>query len=285
VRCHKNDLRLPAQANTAGFRNIVLDASFNDLSRVDVADTGGSNFDMWVRTLWPAVSTPSTDGLNYWAQITSPASGTYSSVTDAGSQNTKVLQQTGGINAIPPASGGSDIVLASAIYDSGSSGYIGKVFNGGYFECRMAAEIDTTSNAAYAFWMLPLEFLNSVVGGSNSVNNVEVDIMETGDTNSAHATTITWFPYNTNTNQGAQNDLTLTMSNGVFHTFGCLWKTKAQNGGVGSLEFYVDNVLQPSCTQTYTSGALAAMDTHHYVLFVSAIAGHFVHVDWVRAWQ
>jgi hypothetical protein len=257
----------PAQASSAGFNSLILNSNFTDTSAIDLSSTKNPGYQWYMCSSWPSelnagVSSPARDN---WNTVTTQSS-SFLSIQTAGSDT--FLRCTDCSNSYAQT-------ISTARYITSAPGYVGTVFGpGGYFECRMRF-FETSDYGSFAFWMNPIENLTG-----NASFFVEADTMESAGSLLTHSGILNW---NFNVSPAQQITGTVLTDNSgtndqLFHKWGVLWLTKAQNGGTGVLKFYQDDVLQS------TVAAPDVMDTHHYALFLGNGAGHTSDVDWVRVW-
>jgi hypothetical protein len=274
----------PAQATEVGYVNCTFYDDFTSLNTIDLKNTQAPGYNWYISNHWPNANDI------YWKTQTpiSPSS----------------VRQSGSILSCgaPIPSGTAGTQLASACAQPGKpSAYNGSVFgNGFYAECSMAW--DTPSSAGVpcpAFWSFSLEPCLD----PTFTNYYEIDFLEHYDNTvePQHFAIHQWFaPGSSTINSNFPQDLTfmgLTYTNQ--NIYGCRWVPMAQNDGHGKFNFYVNNILIPSASITYSAtalpsvpfspvnsaGIMSGIDTQHQVLYIGWGASGTVELDWVKVWQ
>lgn len=281
---------VPAQAAAAGFHTNVLNDDFTTTTTVapNAAPTGGYNW------YWDATGITSASQYNV---NTAFIPGTTDGAPTASGASTGVLTISGTQNTF--SSG-----LKSTFQTQVGANKAGS-WNHGYFEAylqfnRIVQGSGGPSGGWPAFWLWAVEALSPVSGQITA----ECDIMEyfpagtAGATGTFISTMHNWA--NTNFAAAGTDDFNTNgsnvpgtqPSNSGWHTYGCLWQG---NGTTGTVQFYIDNVLQTmsGTTTTFTltaantspTAGLSAMEADHMSIILGSSNGWPINIDWVRVWQ
>jgi hypothetical protein len=162
---------------------------------------------------------------------------------------------------------------------------------GGYVE--VMAQLPTTidNNVGMPdFWMMDFTGIISQFSGTGSERYAEIDIYETWSGGWTQ-TYCEWNGWNNRTNGvraiGGGPSGGFTPNDGKWHRWGVRWRTMAQNGGTGILEWFLDGQPYGGTPLTWTSASDVggAIETAMFAIMFCAEITLPVNIDYVGVWQ
>lgn len=293
-------LALPPQAVAAGFVTTTFFDDFKDTTTV-AGSAGVTSGKKWY---WAGGGVSSTS--DYSVNTTNVPGVFDSKPTATGSVGT--LAASGGILTISTTHNTFSAGLAS-VFQGQTAFAAGGCFNHGYIEAYLQFSsivlgAGGPSGGWPAFWLWAIEGLGANVTAGQIT--AECDIMEyfpSGTANGTNtgtyiATMHNWQntsgaaagvdDFNTNSHHVGSNQ----PSDSGWHKFGVLW---TGNGSTGTIQYYMDDVLQNLQGQTTftltakasdpTAGLSAQEQDHMFIYLGSASIGWPINFDWVRVLQ
>jgi len=272
---------VPPPAQAYGLTTSLFADDFTTTSTIDMANTGAPGFNWYLKQAWPHIVDTGAFPWSYWqsAAATSPG----------------VISQSGSVVTLASDNVGNDVVLSTAC--SNGTGYVGSVFGAQslYYEFSMAFD-PTLSNDSGT----PPQSVRDPIGWTVGINfatglattYTELDICECGSTvaDVIHpyfalhdwTTTASTASSTVNPNYNSfSGSPTYTNQN----VFGALVLLPADNGGVGVVKFFLNNVYLPAQdVQFAATGQFSALQTQKAFMIISAGLSWPVHYDFFRIW-
>lgn len=289
---------VPAVASAVGFNTLAFWDGFDDVKTIDVNNTLQPGYNWYLTNTIIPQDNP--DG--------SQAAGT--------TQAPSSISVSNSIMSFTPSqpSGGW---LTNLGY-TGNSGarYVGNSIaaSGGYFECKMKFDplfanplpaFSFPNNFWPAFWMQDaIQGLHINDQDTTPTHGPELDFFEYFGFNPLNGNafvgmiTHEWLD-NINAASGTGHaNFTQVDWNG-WHTYGCRWRTQAQNGGTGLIERYLDgayltggdltyssSTTSPQCQTGCSTGVFSCFDTSlGFAIQIGSGHNWTMDVDYVMVWQ
>lgn len=283
----------PSQAAAVGYTNCTFFDGFDSLATIDTTNSGAPGFKWYGRTPWP----------------------TGNFLIGAPNFDMTTLSISGSILHFNNTNPGARFGTAC---DNGIvNGFNGQTFtNGAYFESLMAFnpanESGSPADGWPAFWSISLnsranpaacvtgelDFFEAFPNGAGAI----APLMSVHDTNWPASRTGSTSRDSSNNNVILPGSPTLDLTH--FHKYGTLWIPTTQNGGVGLIKRYFDDIHIVSGDLSYTfttdstppssgvnppptNGVFSSLENPigQMVLIAGAKSPNVLYVDHVAVWQ
>lgn len=286
---HGIGLTPPSEASAVGYIKLTFYDNFGSPATVDLNNTKASGYNWYVNNAWPHLN---ANGTAWTPFLTAPA--TLSSYLSFGTSGLEISDDNSHI----------DSSLDTCV-DNGAGAFIGTTFaNGLYLQVSASFDPSLATSGAVTWgswplpgWLVPAAFLDGTITNTNfgELDNFEC-FPQTATCNFLF-TTHDW-----NTSNGTNNFFQINPSGSPTYTspntYGFLWVPASQNGGVGYIKRFLNDVQQGS-TLTYSAGgspspalspsnptgALSEIDSQAFCLLLGTGHSWPMFVYSVQIWQ